>query len=623
MRRMRCPGRLARLGRRVRSSLSLAVDTVRDAPLRTILIVWLFILAFVPSITIAIVTFNRTRVIFENVLSQYSLTIMDGLSWTIDYRIGELDGFSVSLLGNLDVQTALRQANEGFASPLGRMDLFRRVSKILFNASVIRGDIDSVSLFSLDGVELASYQKHPSMPSTPSRIADAMRRQLVAMKGAGVWLTTQGDRGIVPLARAVLDLETMRVLGYLVANVREDSLYELYADLDKRIVGELQGTLFIMNSSGEIVSGSSKDSLGRKAKPDSLIALCSVGGRGILTQKIDKEDSYIYYYRLEKPGWQIVGIIPAFAYRKDIVAIRNSFLLLACCVLGFSVLVSFSVSHRVSRPILSLANAMKQVEKGRFAFENSYKRHNEVGILYERFQSMVREIDALVRKVYVEEVALRDAKLKALMMQINPHFLYNTLESMNWIARLKGVPEIGDMAKALGDLLRSNISDEDTITIAEEVRNVRSYLSLQKFRYGDKFDSFIDIDDSLLPLRIPRLILQPLVENAIVHGIERMKGKGIIRIEGMRVADRVTLFVTDNGIGVEQERIFQALRESPDRGSQGSIGLRNVHTRLSLQYGDDYGLRVSSRPNEGTRATIVLPFPLPRASDSLIDEHKV
>jgi len=251
-------------------------------------------------------------------------------------------------------------------------------------------------------------------------------------------------------------------------------------------------------------------------------------------------------------------------------------------------------------------------------------------VLSEHFNKMVLQVQKLIQEVYQEQYLKQKAELKSLRAQINPHFLYNTLESINWMARIRNVPEIGDMVKALGDLMRASISGDDFVTLHDEVTNITNYLKIQKFRYGDRLEVSIGISPETGKIIVPKLILQPIVENSIVHGLEEKLEDGHIEISSTLENGDVIIIIRDDGVGMEKEkadhlnRLFSEYQPGPavsaasakvdirkDIGSRDDmhthIGLINVDRRIKMYYGAGYGLSVSSVKGEGTCVRAVLP----------------
>ena len=213
----------------------------------------------------------------------------------------------------------------------------------------------------------------------------------------------------------------------------------------------------------------------------------------------------------------------------------------------------------------------------------------------------------MLDNVVAKQRQLRASELKALQAQINPHFLYNTLDSIKWLAKLNHVPQISVIVTQLGKLLRSSINtDNDLITVEESIVNIQSYLAIQKIRYSDKFETLMEIAPEILQYQIPKLILQPIVENAIIHGLEGKKDKGRLIIRGVLAEDDLIFEVIDNGVGMRPEK-EAALNAGEDLRSSlfvHSIGIQNVNRRIKLYYGPDYQVTIQSVLGEGTKVTL-------------------
>jgi two-component system sensor histidine kinase YesM len=232
---------------------------------------------------------------------------------------------------------------------------------------------------------------------------------------------------------------------------------------------------------------------------------------------------------------------------------------------------------------------------------------------------MSSEINHLVNWVYREQLTRKEAELKALQSQINPHFLFNTLEAINWLAQLNNVPEISSTVSDLSDLMEGSIGRDDRlITIKEEFTYADKYISLQKRRFGDRIELVKNIQPEVNSIKIPRLLIQPLIENAVYHGIERIRGKGIITLNAEKLEDCVSIEVIDNGAGMEREDLEQLnarlsmdndtyFKSLSDKRSK-SIGIENVNRRIKLFYGENYGLKIESEAGRYTKAVVMIPF---------------
>jgi two-component system sensor histidine kinase YesM len=272
--------------------------------------------------------------------------------------------------------------------------------------------------------------------------------------------------------------------------------------------------------------------------------------------------------------------------------------------LGCSILISLTLT----RPLKKLGAHMKQVEKGDFDTRVTIESANEIGKLSKTFNMMIGKIRGLMQQILEEQQMKRVSELKALQAQIHPHFLYNTLDSIIWMAEMGKVEKVVEMTSALSKLLRSSISKGDElIPISVELDHIQSYLTIQKIRYRDKFTFTIDMEPDIMECLILRVVLQPLIENAIYHGMKSKVVRGCIQVIGRKVDDMIELKIIDDGPGMEQAKSRALLQRSPSEGGKG-IGLYNVNERIQLYFGKPYGLTFESELEEGTTVTIRIPI---------------
>lgn len=301
------------------------------------------------------------------------------------------------------------------------------------------------------------------------------------------------------------------------------------------------------------------------------------------------------------------------------------FLLIA--ILAVVIVTSRKTIRSVTVPINALCDMARQMEKGDFTAESSIQSDDEIQILVHRFDRMRNKIANLVEDVKMEQMKLKDTELKLLQEQINPHFLYNTLDTIVWLAEDGQDKEVVAMTTSLSEFFRTVLSGgRDYITIREEETHIHSYLSIQKFRYEDILDYEISIDEELYDYIILKLTLQPLVENALYHGIKNKRGKGKILIRGYEDGTDVVFEVNDNGIGMTQEELYSLRKRIKEKsGSEKSgFGLINVEERIQMNYGYRYGLEFESEKGVGTKVTVRIPKKLQAKSkenELLSDEN--
>lgn len=292
-------------------------------------------------------------------------------------------------------------------------------------------------------------------------------------------------------------------------------------------------------------------------------------------------------------------------------AVRVSLFAFTIILVG-SILISMIIVKSVTKPIKELCDTTEIVAKGDFTTRAYVESDDEISVLTYSFNNMIQKIGDLVEDIKKEQRNLRVMELKLLQAQINPHFLYNTLDTIIWLAEGNQTTQVVNMVTSLSDFFRTVLSEgRDYITIGEEESYIRSYLEIQKFRYQDILEYEINIDPSIHHYPILKLTLQPLVENALYHGIKNKRGKGKISVVGKLINDMIYLEVNDNGKGMTKEELFfvrKRVKGHMEDDLQGGFGLANVDERIRLNYGAEYGLEFDSIEGEGTKVWILLPI---------------
>lgn len=276
-----------------------------------------------------------------------------------------------------------------------------------------------------------------------------------------------------------------------------------------------------------------------------------------------------------------------------------------------SLLFSSMISSAVLRPIKKLTQLMSRVEKGDFSVSVKVAGDNEIGALGHGFNTMISEINGLINKTIEFEVRNKESEYKALQSQINPHFLYNTLESIRMRCIVKKELELAEIINTLGSLFRLSIDrGERFAPLNDELEHVKSYMKIQNFRYEDKFSLNLHVPGDLLDCMVFKLMLQPLVENCIFHGLEMKPEDGRIDVRVKLVEEDLRIEIEDNGLGINEDtlrKLNDMLENREDYKTKQSIGLRNVHDRIRLFFGDPYGLQIESKEGSGTLITICMP----------------
>lgn len=322
---------------------------------------------------------------------------------------------------------------------------------------------------------------------------------------------------------------------------------------------------------------------------------------------LEQSDVIYTIQTMEDSGWRVVGV----SYVDELITQRVQNVV--AILLGLLLFVLFSAicsslvfSRMISRPVKRLIQAMEQFEDSALDFTyHAVEGSREIGELSHSFGHMVVQIQQLMEKVREEEITLRKAELRALQAQINPHFLYNTLDAIGWLCEEERTQDAVEMVNALAKLFRISISKgHEIIPVEKELEHARSYLKIEKFRYKQFTYSF-DVDEDCLNYYCNKITLQPIIENAIYHGLDRMVDEGEIRIGVHSRGDNLVFTVEDNGIGMTKEQCREILEGSA--GDKTGIGIRNVNNRIKIYFGEQYGIQIDSELDEGTTVTIIMP----------------
>ena len=285
-------------------------------------------------------------------------------------------------------------------------------------------------------------------------------------------------------------------------------------------------------------------------------------------------------------------------------------MLIAVVMIVLSTVLTFMISRYMTRPLGNLMGTIQRIKKGETDLRADTENRDEIGELGKNFNEMLDQMEELREKESRANLLLSQAEYKALQAQINPHFLYNTLETMSSIAEIRNCPEVSMLSQSLSNIFRYSLNMKDQLsTVAQEINHLKNYCYVMSVRMQDNIEYVYDIDESLLKERIPRISIQPLVENALNHGLRNKRGEKKVRIRIQRQDENLVISVRDNGMGMDAEQINESLQKNEmiqtEKGS--SIGLYNINARVKILYGDQYGIHIESAPGEGTCVFIVLP----------------
>ncbi|MFC5649427.1 sensor histidine kinase [Paenibacillus solisilvae] len=359
----------------------------------------------------------------------------------------------------------------------------------------------------------------------------------------------------------------------------------------------------VLDPNDIVVAGSDEVQITKSYKKQWIDAFRKTGS-GTQRMKLDGENMIVCYDRSELTGWMSIVITPESALVSSLVpVIRTSTILIALILIGVAFLFAYFILGRITGPIKKLLGAMRSVGEGDFQTRVEVGRNDEFGILLQRFNRMNDRIHLLVKENYEIKLKEKEAEIHALNMQMNPHFLYNTLNIMNWTAIENNQKELSKMLVCLSNMLHYTSRKEwGAVHLSEEIEWMKNYFYIMTARFEGKFTVRYEIDPVLYDVKLPRLLFQPFVENAILHGFNQLEDGGLITIRGWTENESRYFEIRDNGRGISEETIQAILFKEPS-----SVGIKNTISRIQMAYGDSYGVHIHSSAGLGTRVVIHLP----------------
>jgi two-component system, sensor histidine kinase YesM len=419
-----------------------------------------------------------------------------------------------------------------------------------------------------------------------------------------------GNKYVITVGREIMDFNTKKKIGFFFINLKQDMFYNLFKGINKA-----ERNIILVDNENNIVFDQDEANI-MKQFSDAYLGLDikSTGNR-IKTKKYG--EVYLISSHSTSFDWMFVEIIPVKKLLIQLYSITIPILSVAFVCFVVFILSALYISRDIVLPLKLLEKSMEKVEKGDFTQKVDTQAGGEVGILAAKFNRMVEKIQELIVKVYETQLKKLDSEYKALQAQINPHFLYNTLQSIDCLAQIKEEHEISEMIRGLAKIFRYSISEDGNfVTLGEEIQHVKNYVLLQAIRYDERFDISYNVPEDLLEAKVVKIMLQPLVENVLYHGLENIDKKGKIQICAYLYGKNMIIEVMDNGLGIDNEKLekLSMLLESSLNDITkvdyqcSSIGIFNIHLRIKLLYGNDYGLKLESTKGKGTVVKVVLPI---------------
>ncbi|MCR5255360.1 MAG: sensor histidine kinase [Acetatifactor sp.] len=492
-------------------------------------------------------------------------------------------------------------------------DFQRQNEQIFGQIMTYKNEVNSCYIFNTSGE--ADYKVKYAIYSPFDPTGKEWFSQAVDLFGKPVLVDTYELENIVNkklmpvyvfgVARSIVQLKTGSVIGILLVNTQTTYFERLCDDVklsENQRVLVMHGDNCLFDSDGQYTAQALPSTSALKSIPEET--------SGVLFRlDVNHTDSYAASLTSDIHGLRVISVTPSSELLGGLTRIKLVNFLQLVFIVFIILLTAYFAIKQVVTPITLLSSMMKVAESGDFTAHLKLDTNNEVGMLAESYNSLIDRINSLIHEVYLEKINANELEFQMLQAQINPHFLYNTLESISMMATINDDDITADMASTLGSILRYSISNLNSpVSLGDEVNHIKEYIKLQEYRFKNQYRFEIDIPTNLYQIRTPKLILQPVVENAIYHGMSSVRSGGLIKVSARKVGSGILeIKVTDNGSGIPEDKLKnlnEYINEKNDLFN--SIGLRNVNRRIKLFCGLDVGVIVKNEPGGGTGVMIII-----------------
>lgn len=538
---------------------------------------------------------DNSRNYIQNTMSQV------GQNVTNNVEVVERVLFDIST--DRELQKYMSWVNEDGMDTYEEVQVSLNIKNKLISQITKINSVRAAFLYNLDGDVFVTKDGNYGEP------CDIPTGVIYDVKGANVWFDRDQELSVLPVGKTIYNIDTQKPLGYIILYV--DAAY--IENVFKNIVFTRLDQIFLVNSKGNRIAGDLNGKL-----PSNEMLKTSRGDGVVHNVEMDGVNKQLCVIPLKVTDWTLISLSEDERHNEQLQNLRNITIGLLAAILSVITTLSILVARGISRPVKELVHSMEKFGAGDFSVYAKVKYKDEIGQLRGSFNKMVSDMEHLVHNVCEEKNLKQQAQIKALQMQINPHFLYNTLDTIQWLANMHDEKDIAEVTRSLGYLMRFSLREQELISFEEELDAVEAYIRIQKYRYGQELKIDIDVEEEVLYEKIPCHIVLPLLENAIEHGVSNKTSDKQVKVTGWMKEHVMCLQIIDNGVGIPEEMIKNIMSGKSEQKNEKhmSIGIQNVNKRLKLKYGEEYGIRLESQEGKGTCVSIEIP--VERAENEIV-----
>lgn len=560
----------------------------------------------VPLLSLGYVLYNVAALEAEAKAKQASTSILEQIRTNLEFILQDVEDMSIFLIGQEDIQRYL-------AKPQKDGYLQIKIMGFLSNLVFSKKYISNISIYPNNGNHSLSnttiFKNGLITPSENKLEQDQNQKRWTSLYTN---VTTNGQEHVLSLLRPIGSMTTYKSKGTLSISINERSLSQFMTHSG----GTASGYVLLLDDNGMIISGGKRDMLLEPITDIFSDLPVMEKNQGFINAGHGSDKSTIVYQRIPEVNWTLLTVIPYEQFHAQ----SRYVLTLTAVAVGLAIIiiagfVLFLVQH-VTKPLHSLTQSLKEFQPDDQVVTLPVTSSDEVGLLIHSYNKLNERIQRLMIEVQRNEGLKKEADMNALQAQINPHFLYNTLASIHWLALMNKDTRIAEMVGSLSDFLRFSLNKgSEYCTIKQEMEHAKHYSSIQKLRYPNQFELEFQVPAQLEQQWMVKLLIQPLIENAIIHGVMKKQEPGYISVTVEALDDaHIQFVIEDSGLGISTERLqllraelAEPLKDDTERRKE-SYGLRNVHQRLKLHYGSSTGLTIESVEGRGTKVSFIIPY---------------
>ncbi|CAM4125728.1 sensor histidine kinase [Paenibacillus alkaliterrae] len=589
---------------------------LRDQSLMKKLLVFSALLVVLPMLFVGLISYRQSSQVLEREARDYSLQIIDQVQLYVEDYLRDFEINTLKIINHPDTVNFLRMVTR---EEVESSEIVGSIRNLLKNSAYSRSDILNITII-LDDIQVVDSADEADEASVLN-LKNEYWYNTIPQSGEPKIISRlihwkQEELAVISVMKRIVSPQTLKPIGMLIIDVN----YKRLQDVAYRVKPGKSGYLSIINEQGLFVYHPNFSLIGQQANAMDVQEMQSKSSGSLIS--VEKVKYLLTFSRSDILKWNFVTFIPYDELMSGTDYIGRTILLTTMVFMIIAYIFGIGFAASLVKPIKRLHEYIRRVEVGDFSGKVSVDSKDEIGLLSHGFNKMVERLSRLLEEIYFSklkttELNLRqkDTELKMLQAQINPHFLYNSLDTIRGMALQHDMDEISVMAASLARLLRYNVKEESPqVTVRQEVEIGEIYLRIQKYRFEEKLDYLIEIPDWALAQKIAKFTLQPLIENCIVHGLEPRSGTTQIVVSAEKSPGNgtFTLLVTDTGPGIHPIKLGELIQKLDQRDgielTGKHIGLMNVHRRIRYIHGEEYGLFVESQPGEGTTVGIRLPL---------------